>query len=110
MFSNDKWPSIRRFSPDSELHEWLPFASMPFLAAYIQYVYNGYHLIENWTANIILQLKTKNPHAKIVSLLAPQKNKPLAADGFLVFLDSTFYYFIILMYFPLIFRTLYRIT
>jgi hypothetical protein len=39
-------------------------------------------MIENWTANIILQLRTKKPEAKIVSLLSPQLNGPLVADGF----------------------------
>ena len=29
VFSNDKWPSIRRFSPDSELREVQQYSAMP---------------------------------------------------------------------------------
>lgn len=29
VFTNDKWPNIRRFSPDSEMDELLPYMSLP---------------------------------------------------------------------------------
>jgi hypothetical protein len=67
-------------------------------------------MLENWTANIILQLRTKKPEAKIVTLISPQLNKPLVADGFQIFLESTFYHFVLLMYFPLLYRLVYRIV
>jgi hypothetical protein len=54
VFTNDKWPNIRRFSADGEQKEFLPYSNQPNLNAYFKYVGNGFHMIENWTANIIL--------------------------------------------------------
>jgi hypothetical protein len=71
IFGEDKWPSLRKFMPDSQLHEMSRYALMPDTQSFFQVTSNGFHMIENWTANIILQLKTNNPSAKIVSLLSP---------------------------------------
>jgi hypothetical protein len=67
-------------------------------------------MIENWVANIILQLKTGKPDAKIVSLNGPQRNRKFEADGFTIFLDQTFHYFVLLMYLPLVYRYTFRIV
>jgi len=34
VFSNDKWPNIRRFSADGEIEEQLPYSNQPNLNAY----------------------------------------------------------------------------
>lgn len=66
--------------------------------------------MENWVANIILQLKTGKQEASIVSLIAPQKTRPLVIDGFCIWLDSTFHYFVLIMFLPLIYNYEYRIV
>lgn len=110
MFTNDKWPNIHRFTADGEELKFLPYSNQPNLMAYFKNIGNGFHMMENWTANIILQLRSKRPEAKIVSMVSPQLNRPLIADGFAIFLESTFFYFVLVMYFPLVYRTAVRIV
>jgi len=35
VFSNEKWPETRRFSPDSTQHEYLPYQAMPNMQSYV---------------------------------------------------------------------------
>lgn len=87
VFANDKWPNMRRLIPDVAFDRMRPYAKDPQLDGYGKYIYNGFHMMENWVANIILQLKTGKPDAKIVSLIGPQLNRKFEADGFTIFLD-----------------------
>jgi hypothetical protein len=101
---------MRRFIPDIAFDRMRPYAKGPQLDGYGKYIFNGFHMIENWVANIILQLKTGKPDAKIVSLNGPQRNRKFEADGFTIFLDQTFHYFVLLMYLPLVYRYTFRIV
>lgn len=54
VFANDKWPQERRLQPDATYDNIHNYANGPFIEGYVRYVFNGYHMIENWVANIIL--------------------------------------------------------
>lgn len=101
---------MRRFIPDVAFDRMRPYMKDPQLDGYGKYVFNGFPMIENWVANIILQLKTGKSDAKIVSLIGPQHNRNFEADGFVTFLDQTFHYFVLLMYLPLVYRYTFRIV
>ena len=58
MFTNNKWPNFHRFAPDETFDSWKPYSYDPIVISYSKYVLNGFLLMENWVANIILQLKT----------------------------------------------------
>jgi hypothetical protein len=61
-------------------------------------------------ANTILKRKTGNDQAKIVAMTIPMKMPKFVKDDFQIMLGTTLSLFVLLMYIPAIYRTVYRIV
>ena len=65
--------------------------------------------MNNLAANTILKRKTINS-AQIVAMITPTKITTVSVDPFKVLLEMSLTLFFLLMYIPLIYRTVYRIV
>lgn len=65
--------------------------------------------MQNWFANTILKRKTLNT-AQITTMVVPVKIPPIMIDNLKLLVELTLTLFILLMYIPLLYRTIYRIV
>lgn len=66
--------------------------------------------MQNWVANIILKEKTGLPDASIMAMTVPQRVMDNVQDDFIFFLKGVLTFFILVMYIPPVYRTVYRIV
>ncbi len=79
------------------------------MGSYGYYLNNGFAYMQNWVANTILRRKTI-PSAQIAAMIIPTKITTVTVDGFATLLQMSLTLFFLLMYIPLIYRTVYRIV
>lgn len=70
----------------------------------------GYNLFLNWAANAVLKEATGKPNAQITTMVVPFKAKPATVDSFTMLLLFVMPFFFMLMYVPVLYRTVYRIV
>ena len=66
--------------------------------------------MQNWVANAILKRSTGQPGASISSMTVPLYTPPQVLDEFNFFLYASMAFFFMVMYIPLIYRTIFRIV
>lgn len=80
------------------------------MTEYSYYVNHGFSYLQNWVANILLRRKTNISDASIVTMIVPTKIETVEVDNFSLVLFMTLSLFVLLMYIPLLYRTVYRIV
>jgi ATP-binding cassette, subfamily A (ABC1), member 3 len=66
--------------------------------------------MQNWVANAILKRKTGVEDASIVTVMTPFPIQPIISDNFARVLNGSLNFFMLLMYIPAIYRTVYRVV
>jgi len=77
---------------------------------YQMYILQGFSFMQNLVANTILRRVTDVPTAQITTVIMPEKSNIKKVDNFAIFLESALTLFILLMYVPVLFRSVYRIV
>ena len=72
--------------------------------SYRHYTRQGFNLMQNWCANLVLQKETQNQDAVIVSMVKPMHSNPIVVDQFLFVADELFPLFMILVFLMPIYR------
>ena len=83
---------------------------MPDVDSYVAYQFSGFGYLQNWVANTILKRSTGNPDASIVAMLVPMRMPPWQKDNFAALLTGLLAFFVLVMYIPPVYRTVYRIV
>jgi hypothetical protein len=66
--------------------------------------------MQNLVANTVLRRVTDVATAQIITVIMPEKSNVKEVDSFAIFLESALTLFILLMYVPVLFRSVYRIV
>ena len=66
--------------------------------------------MQNWVANAILKRSTGVDDASIMAMMIPIRMDPKFEDAFEFALYSSLGFFFMIMYIPLIYRTIFRIV
>ena len=66
--------------------------------------------MQNWVANIILKRTTREPNASIMAMIVPMRMPPWQRDDFATVLTGLLPFFVMIMYIPPVYRTVYRIV
>jgi ABC-2 family transporter protein len=70
----------------------------------------GYALLQNWAANAILKQATGNINASIATTVIPFQSLPVSIDNYVRVLQAVLPFFFLLMYIPVLYRTVYRVV
>lgn len=85
-------------------------AYLPNTGDYLLYQLNGFSYLQNWVANIILKRSTGKDDASIMAMMVPMRMPPWKRDDFAALLSGLLAFFVLVMYVPPVYRTVYRIV
>ena len=85
-------------------------AYMPNTGDYLLYQLNGFSYLQNWVANLILKRTTGKNDASIMAMMVPMRMPPWKRDDFAALLQGLLAFFVLVMYVPPVYRTVYRIV
>ena len=107
---NDGGPRWNKGLPRQSDRAYDSSAYMPDTNSYLLYQLNGFAYLQNWVANTILKRTTENPDASIMAMMVPMRMPPWQRDDFAALLTGLLAFFILVMYIPPVYRTVYRIV
>ena len=107
---NDERPRWNTGMPNQENKAYDSSAYMPDINNYVKYQYDGFVYLQNWAANAVLKRSTKKPDASIMAMLVPMRMPPWQNDVFALLLTGLYAFFLVVMYIPPVYRTVYRIV
>ena len=87
-----------------------PATFLPAVEDYSKYQWFGFAYIQNWVANSILRRSTGVNAASITSMTVPIHMLPQKLDELNMFLYQAMAFFFMVMFIPLIYRTIFRIV
>jgi hypothetical protein len=110
LMFNDVDPGFTRAIPNQKLSAVDPTGQKPNLYEYSHYLLDGYSNMQNWVANAILKRKTGVDDASIATVMTPFPIEPVMTDAFATILSKALDFFMLLMYIPVMYRTVYRVV
>ena len=110
LFFNDLWIRELNSVPMQRKPAFDPSEPLPQTGEYVKYSFNGFAYMQNWVANTILKLKTGKDDASITAMTVPIRMPPTLRDDFRFLIKTIFTFFILVMYIPPLYRTVYRVV
>ena len=110
LMFNDMWVRDLRAVPMQRKPAYDPADYLPEIDDYMKYSLQGFAYMQNWVANAILRHKTGNPGAQIAAFTIPQRMGDTVKDDFVFLIKGVLTFFILVMFIPPLYRTVYRIV
>ena len=110
LMFNDWWLPMYSGIPMQQMPSADPTAIWPDADSYTSYSWNGFAYLQNWVANTILKRTTGNPDAHIITMTVPTILPRLKLDFFGQIIQQVFTFFVLVMFIPPLYRTVYRIV